>query len=277
MFRSGKLWVLGQAICAIAAIGVLNQGVWERLTTDVFARSSEIEKGEYGGDLDLLRRCWTPPEHAGESNHYLDLWSPSSLSILARVNGLTNNHALFVDSHGQAAPQSRGGGYCFYPRASILAPGEKTSYYSLGDLAAILGQENSAEIRNVIVAGCNEAGRFRSQDVRRYFVNATNVTYMASGELAFKPMFYQAIVLPSSKIKPLYGKMKRCAKGRTECAFTDGPKRGSKPLGSYLADLYLPGAQNPYRTLKAGRERLDPGVAETSSDRADAVLQGGQR
>jgi hypothetical protein len=276
MSRSGKLWALGQAICVLAVIGVLARALWEWSKIEVSARSSTIGKGEYGGDLDLLTRCWTPPQHAGESNHYLDLWSPNSLSILARVNGLTNNHALFVDSHGEAAPRSHGEAYCFYPRASILAPGEKTSYYSLADLAAILGPENSAGIHNVVVAGCNEAGRFRSQDVRRHFVNATNVTYMTSGELAFKPMFYQAIVLPSSAIKPLYGKVKRGARGRTECAFTEGPKRGGKPLGSYLADLYLPGAQNPYRTLKAGRERLDPGVSETSSDRADA-LRAGQR
>jgi hypothetical protein len=242
------------------------------------ARSAVTIKGEHGGDLDLLRRCWTPPGNAGESNHYLDLWSPNSLPILARVNGLTNNRALFIDSHGgQAELQSHGDAYSFHPRASILVPGEKMSYYSLSDVAAILGSENSVEIHNVVLAGCNEAGRFRSQDVRRFFVNATNITYMTPGELAFKPMFYQAIVLPSSEIKPLYGKIKRTTRGRTECAFTEGPKRGARPLGVYLADLYVPGAQNPYRTLKAGRERLDPGFSEASSDRAEARFQPGER
>src|SRR5688572_24941444 len=148
MFESRNLSVLGKAVCIMAAVGFLTKGFWDTPRIEVSARSSATVKGEYGGDLDFLRRCWTPPETTGESNHYLDLWSSNSLPILARVNGLTNNHTLFVDSHGKAGPSLRKDRYCFYPRDSVLVPGEATPFFSAGDLAAVLGPEDSARIHN---------------------------------------------------------------------------------------------------------------------------------
>ena len=213
-------------------------------------------QGEYGGDLELLRRCYTSPR-AGESNHYLDLWSPSALPVLARINGLTNNHALIVDSHGEAlcATQS---GYAFYPNGAMVPPGHPSPCYSARDLATVLGREQAASIHNLLLAGCNREGRFRSAELRRHFPNATNVTHMAAGELAFKPMFYQAIVLPSSEIRTLFGKTRRTSDGGVECEIRRMPSPEASALGAYVADLYLPGAPRPYRTVRAGRELLEP-------------------
>ena len=49
----------------------------------------------------------------------------------------------------------------------------------------MLGPESAATIHNILLAGCNQEGRIRSEEIRHYFVNATNITYMAPGELAF--------------------------------------------------------------------------------------------
>src|SRR5262249_42119946 len=130
--------------------------------------------------------------------------------------------------------------------------------------------ESAANIHNIVLAGCNEEKRFRSEEFRRYFVNATNITYMTPGELGFKPMYYQAIVLPSSEIKPLYGKVRRTAQGEVECEIMAGPARGAKRLGAYVADLYYPGAAKPYRTQPAGRELLEPPAAPGPALRGDA-------
>jgi hypothetical protein len=226
--------------------------------------------GEYRGDLDFLRDCHTGPDTEGGSNHYFDLWRPGALPVLARVHGLTNNHALFVDSHGKAGCSHRGSGYGYYPNDAVLDPGQKVSYFSAGDFAAVLGPTATAQIHNIVLAGCNEEGRFRSGEFRRHFINATNITYMSPGELSFKPMFYQAITQPSDEIKPLYGKLRRCDGGRVETEILDRPAPGAQPLGSYVSDLYLPGASKPFRTQKAGRELLDPDARVLRSLRADA-------
>src|SRR5882724_5656927 len=100
---------------------------------------------------------------------------------------------LFVDSHGKAGCGRASGGYGFYPNHALLQRGQTTPYFSPGDLAQVIGAKEAANIHNVVLAGCNVEGRFRSSEVRRHFPNATNITYMTPGELAFKPMYYQAI------------------------------------------------------------------------------------
>ena len=230
-------------------------------------------KGEYRGDLDFLRDCYTGPDEEGGSNHYFDLWRAGALPVLARIHGLTNNHALFVDSHGKAgcSPRGSGSGYGFYPNEAVLEPGQKVSYFAAGDFAAVLGPANAAQIHNIVLAGCNEEGRFRSSEFRRHFINATNITYMSPGELSFKPMFYQAITLPSDEIKPLYGRLRR-REGGAETEILHAPVPGAQPLGSYISELYLPGASKPFRTQKAGRELLDPAARPVRSLRADAGI-----
>src|SRR5688572_6922479 len=138
MFRSRAMSGAASATVALVALGLLTWKLVEvsPLGIPVSARpQTEANLGEYRGDLDFLRRHWQAPQVPGESNHYIDLWSPDSLPALARVNGLTNNHALFVDSHGKAGCSIRGSGFGFYPRAALVAPGAKTPYFSAQDLA----------------------------------------------------------------------------------------------------------------------------------------------
>ena len=233
-----------------------------------------FKPGEFRGDLGFLWSCHTGPEEEGGTNHYFDLWRDGALPVLARVHGLTNNHALFVDSHGKSGCSKRGpgSGYGFYPSDSVLPADRKIPYFSAADFATVLGPTNAAQIHNIVLAGCNAAGRFRSSEFRRHFPNATNITYMSPGELSFKPMFYQAITLPSEEIKPLFGKLRRREGGRFETEITHAPAPGAKQLGSFVADLFLPGAEKPFRTQKAGRELLDPVAPSIDSLGTDAGI-----
>ena len=269
------------ALFAVAIVVMAVSGSWFKGAVDadkaafvVSARSvgtgrgAAKERGEYGGDLGFLRRFHVGPQSPSESNHYFDLWSPGALPALARFNGLTNNRALFVDSHGGAGFRWHGRGYGLYPRESLLQRGQETPGFSPGDFARVLGLDHAAAIHNIVIAGCNEEGRFRSQEWRRRFVNATNITYMTPGKLAYKPMFYQAIVTLSSEIKPLFGRERRGSE-RSACGIEREPSPGADPLGAYVADLYLPGARKPYRTQRAGRELLEPERAAMTALRAD--------
>jgi len=228
-----------------------------RQSLPVAARSVAEGKGEYGGDLKFLKSFHVPPAVEGESNHYFDLWTPGALPALARTHGLTNNNALFVDSHGRAGFLWHGNGYGFFPRRNLVPEGEEVPSYSAKDLAGLLGPEDAARIHNIVLAGCNEEGRLRSREFRRHFINATNITYMMPGKLAFKPMFYQAITIPSSEIRPLYGKLRTTASNRVESSINVTAFEGSEKLGAYVADLYLPGARKPFSTQRAGRELLE--------------------
>lgn len=213
--------------------------------------------GQYRGDLAFLRQHHAAPQAPGESNHYFDLWNPGLLSAVMRDNGLTNNRCLLVDSHAFTQAGLVKGSHRFYPKANLLQPGQQTPYYSVRDLATVLGATNAGNIHNVVITGCNEEGGFRSQEVRRHFPNATNITYMASGHLAYKPMLYQALLRPSAEFTPLFGTETKHG-DRTECRIVNKPVTGTKPLGTYVADLYRPGEMKPYRTQLAGRELLDP-------------------
>src|ERR1043166_3818758 len=157
MFESSRFISLGKAMgmMALGAFVIGHELGSEVGNSTPGPASSEGNCGAYGGDLRFLRRFHTGPEVRGESNHFIDLWSPGGLSVLARVNGLTNNHALFVDSHGRAGCSSRGSGYGFYPHQALLAPGQKAPCFSPGDLATVLGPESAATIHNIILAGCD--------------------------------------------------------------------------------------------------------------------------
>lgn len=263
MLKSQQSVLLIKALTVMVFAGFIARHGLEtsRGANPLFAGSSA---GEFGGDLALLRKWYTPPQ-SGESNHYIDLWSGTTLPALAHVNGLTNNHALFVDSHGKANSSSRGSSYQYYPNQPLVPPGQKIPSYSARDLAAIIAPEQRSTIHNIVVAGCNAEGQFRSDELRRYFPNATNITHMAAGALGFKPMYYQAIVLPSSEIRALYGKAAARKRNDLEYKITLTPSDDTTLLGSYVADLYLPSARQPYRTVRAGRELLEPGAATKST------------
>ena len=272
MFKPIRIALFLKAAVVMAASGL---SVGSALDSDVIpsavsARgagekcSTIKERGEFGGDLGFLRRFHVGPQSPFESNHYFDLWSPGALTALARFNGLTNNRALIIDSHGSAGFRWHGRGYGLFPRESLVPDDKELPGYSPADFARILGAEDAAVIHNIVVAGCNEKGRFRSREWRRYFVNATNITHMTPGRLAYKPMFYQAIVTPSSEIKLLFGREQRAA-DRIESIIEREPSPGAEPLGVYIADLYLPGARKPYRSQRAGRELLEPAQPSTTS------------
>ena len=91
---------------------------------------------------------------------------------------------------------------------------------------------------------------------------------MTAGKLAIKPMFYQAIVTPSSEIKPMFGKIIRDGES-INYELQQTPSRETEPMGAYVADLYLRGARNPYHTQTAGRELLESSVPQQSTLRAD--------
>lgn len=265
MSKSRKYKSLAKAIAVMVLGGFLIKWALDARRPAVFvAARSGGNAGEFGGDMDFLLAHHTAPESEGESNHYIDLWSSGGLIALVRRHGLTNNHALFVDSHGRAGFAWHGGRYGIYPHRSLLADGQATPAYSAKDLAAVLG-EAAPKIHNIVLTGCNADGRLRSQEFRKYFVNATNITHMAAGELAFKPMFVQAISRPSAEIQTLHGRIHNVSASRTEAAISGAALPGSSPLGAYVADLYLPGAKMPYRTQRAGRELL---VTEPVVERA---------
>ncbi len=146
----------------------------------VSARGMSEERGEYGGDLGFLRRFHVGPQSEYESNHYFDLWSPGALPALAKVNGLTNNRALIVDSHGRAGFLWHGRGYGLYPQDTLLQEDQTTPCFSAADFAKVLGRDKVANVHNIVIAGCNEQGLFRSRgEWRRHFANATNIIHVA--------------------------------------------------------------------------------------------------
>jgi hypothetical protein len=254
------------------------------------------ERGAFGGDLDLLRSFYTPPQVEGESNHYFDLWEPGSLAGFARVQGLTNNRALLIDSHGVSRSAWKGAQYAFRPHGAALGTrGEATQTqtpaqiqtpaptqaraqsqsqaqalpqppaYAIADIARVLGPA-AADIHNIVIAGCNESGALRSAAFRKYFVNATNVIFMAAGQLAYKPIFFATLSQHSEDVAVLYGRPVADAERPGRMEIFRSRVDGSVPLGGYLADLYLPGGSKPYRRQRAGRELLEPEYLTPASD-----------
>lgn len=262
MGNSKSLALFLRVVMALMVVALLSKSGNQVGKLWVRARPGQTERGDYGGDMALLRRSYTGPGNSGESNCYFDLWSPGALPIFTRVNGLTNNRALLVDSHGKAGCSGRGDGYGFYPNAALVPSGQPTPVYSARDLAKVMGPDQAGRIHNIVLAGCNEEGRFRSEELRQYFPNATNIVYMTPGELAYKPMFYQAILYPSEEIRTLFGKPRRAKGGGTECEIVVKAAEGTQALGHYVADLYQPGGTAPYCTVRAGRELLQPAAAK---------------
>lgn len=258
MSESQKIKSFARAILVMVLGGLLIKWALESRRAPVFvAARGEGRLGEFGGDLEFLRSHYTAPQSEAESNHLIDLWSPEGLVKLVQQHGLTNNRALVVDSHGRSGFSWHGGRYGIYPHRDLLMAGQETPAYSAKDLATVLGNA-AAEIHNIVLTGCNSEGRLRSQEFRKYFINATNITYMTAGELAFKPMLLQALSRNSAEIQPLHGRIRTVSAHRTEAIISGAAAPGFTPLGRYVADLYLPGARKPFRRQTAGRELLVP-------------------
>jgi hypothetical protein len=187
------------------------------------------------------------PRVKGESNFYLDLWQPPKMRIIAPGSGLTNNHALFINSHGKGVKTKAGVRYAFYPHEEI-GNGE----FLIEDIAAAVGAENVPQIHNVIISGCNTDSSFNAREIRQHFPNATNIIHSAAGQAGYQEMLFQLLLANSPEIETLY----QSRAGDDEFEITNRPVRGCKKMAPYVATLFRPNQPEPYRTQKAGRELL---------------------
>src|SRR5439155_22817425 len=130
--------------------------------------------GEYGGNLNLLRCFYTPPQAAGESNYFIDMQGEEPLRNFAVAHGLTNNHALFILSHGRAIDTPSGPRYAFFGGKSERGD-NSGACFSIQDIAGLLGPTNASKIRNLVLASCNRENMLCPDEIRAYFPNVTNL------------------------------------------------------------------------------------------------------
>jgi len=219
---------------------------------------ASADQGEFGSPITFLRQHYSPPQAPGESNHFIDLWADQDLRKLVIEYKLTNNHALFVNAHGKGLATRRGTLYALYPHQSLLRAKENAPAYSAADLARVVGAENAGAIHILVFSGCNVEGAFSSQELRKYFINATNIIHMASGELGYQSMFRQLLTTPSWNIQPVYETCTKGRSGKLEYYTGYSPSEKATRLGPYVAELFEPGAIDPFQTQRAGREILCP-------------------
>ena len=229
------------------------------------AHNSRAERGEFGGELAWLAERYSPPVAPGESNYYFQMWDGPTIRALTTSSGLTNNHALFINSHGKGIVRGLTARYAYFPHQALLDPSKNAPCYSAGDLARMIGPANVGQIQNILIAGCDTDRAFRAAELRKYFVNATNITHAAPGQFGYQPMFLQAVLNLSAAIQPLYETREKSASGRIEYFMGAEPARHATQLSPYVADLFRRGENDPYRTQLAGRELLDAGVAQMSA------------
>jgi hypothetical protein len=220
--------------------------------------SSQTDRGEFGSDLRYLRRYYTPPQRPGESNHFFDLWEGQKLREVASISGLSDNHALLINSHGESIPIGGETRYAFCPHRSLLRATQKPPDFSASDLAKVIGPAQAGEIHNILIGGCNSAGNLSSVELRKFFPNATNIIHMAAGQLGYESMFFQVLLSHSEDIKPIYETKRINPGGRSGYYMGPLPECRATKLNPYVAELFKPGANEPFQTRIAGRELLDP-------------------
>jgi len=194
-----------------------------------------------------LKQHFIGPTIKGESNYYLDLWQPPKMRVIAPGSGLTNNHALFINSHGKGVKTKEGVRHVFYPHADT-GEGE----FFIEDIAAVVGADNVAKIHNIVISACDMDSSFNAKEVRKHFPNATNIIHSPAGEAGYQEMLFQLLLADSSQIETLY----QFRGDDEDFDITNTPVRGSKRMTPYVATLFRPGRSEPYRTQKAGRELL---------------------
>ncbi len=246
------LWLL------VVILGLVAANAQSPLANRMRAAAGQGQTGEFGADLRILAQSYAGPTAPGESNFFFDLWEGQNFRRLISGSGLTNNQALFVNSHGVGLNTPGGKRYALFPHESLLKPGQHIPYYSPADLVRIMGRDQAATVRNIIIGGCNEDGSFSTAEFRQYFVNVTNITHTPTGELGCQPMLLQALMTGSENVQSIYqSPVKRT--GRTpQFVTTRQPKRQAIRFVPYVADLFLPKATAPFRQQIAGRELLDP-------------------
>jgi hypothetical protein len=216
--------------------------------------NAQTPTGEYDASLENLRAHYRAPASA-DGNHFFDLWGGTRLHDGLLANQLTNNRALIILSHGKGIWHNSRLRYAYYPDARACCT-RKVPYYSTADFAEIIGPIAAAEIHNVVVAGCNVENAFDAAEIRRYFVNATNVTHTPGGKNGFELVFRHSLLQPSSAIRLLYSS----DTAQLSAGFEDvDPAPAVRKVGftPYVALLYRPGATAPYAQRIAGRELLD--------------------
>lgn len=233
------------------AIGIVTCAWVERASPSTAYMPEEVEPSQ------ALASFYTPPQLPGESNHYIDMWGETPLRELALAAGLSNNHALLVNSHGKAIHTAHGQEYVFYPRMKELEGSDDQPMFSAADLAAALGLAAS-EIHNIVLSGCNKESALSAVELRKYFVNATNIVHAPAGQLGYQPMFFQALFNVSTEVHPLYETPRANKRGEIEYTVDYTRRSKSKVLLPYIAELFKPGKAEPYRIQTAGRELLDP-------------------
>src|SRR5258706_3291645 len=212
------------------------------------------QRGEFGADLRFLSSFWKPAQTPGESNYFVDMWEAQNLRAILASNGLTNNHTLFVNCHGKRISNGR---FAFYPHQSLVKAGSLIPYYSVGDLATLVGCDRLPDIHNLVLAACNAEGALSTRELRQFFPHATNIVHCMEGELGYQPMFLQAIINYSWTVKPVYEWSERNEKGELQYVTGHNPVHGAKRLAPYTAELFCPGVDKPFRVQRAGREILD--------------------
>jgi hypothetical protein len=217
---------------------------------------SGVTRGEFGGDLNLLSSFCSGPRSPEESNYYVDMWAGRNMEQIVRMNGLTNNHALFVNSHGTGGQGASGNRFAFYPHSDILHENRKTHFYSVRDLATVLGPQKAAAIQNIYIAACDLEKCFSATEIKRFFPNVTSVVHTPTGKAGYQAMFYESIVNPSREIQPLYEIKVHARSGEIGFEVGTDATPGARKLHPYVADLFLPAGKRPYRTQVAGRELL---------------------
>jgi hypothetical protein len=200
-----------------------------------------------------LAAYYVPPQTPGESNYYIDMWGGTPLRAAALAAGLFNNHALLINSHGKAVLHGSHWEYVYFARSNKVDGRE----FSNADIAAVLGVA-AMEIHNIVLSGCNKEDVFSAADLRRYFVNATNIVHAPAGQLGYQPMFFQALFNVSSEVRPLYEVVRENKFGQIEYDVDYTPQPKSTLLSPYIAELFEPGKSTPYRIQIAGRELLGP-------------------
>jgi hypothetical protein len=204
----------------------------------------------FGGESEkckLLKAHLVGPTVKGESNFYLDLWQPPKMRIIAPGSGLTNNHALFINSHGKGVKTKSGMRYVFYPHDAIAV-----GRFFIEDIAAAIGAESATNIHNIVISGCNTDSSFNPKEIRKHFLNATNIIHSAPGEAGYQEMLFQLLLSDSDQIETLY----QSRADDDDFQITNRPVRGSRKMSPYIATLFRPGKPESYRTQKAGRELL---------------------
>ena len=170
------------------------------------------------------------------------------MRVIAPGSGLTNNHALFINSHGTGIKTKHGVRYTFYPHEDI-----GTGEFFIEDIAAAVGAENVPKIHNLVISACNIDSSFNAKEVRKYFPNATNIIHSPAGQAGYQEMIFQVLLTESSNIETLY--QSRSAED-DDFEISKRPVPGCKKMAPYVATLFCPGKVEAYREQKAGRELL---------------------